>query len=106
MEAYSYSPLPEITPVRVGGLVGNICPPDDGRFVSGCMGFVRFDTGDRRFVGGCVGHVVAAGPRRFVGGCVGYSEPSADNAYSYPGASEELKREARMRWAEASRRAA
>jgi hypothetical protein len=80
METYSSSP--NMRPVAVGGLVGHIFPPADGRFVGGCTGSVRPESADRRYVGGCVGHVAGLGRRRFVGGCAGYSEPGAYLALS------------------------
>jgi hypothetical protein len=73
MEAYSS--FAEVLPVAVGGLAGHVFPAEDGRFVGGCLRFVRLDKSRRRYVGGCVGHVVAIERRRFVGGCVGHCEP-------------------------------
>lgn len=71
MEAYSLS-LRSV-PVAIGGLVGNVFPPGDGRFVGGCIGFGHLDTTERRYVGGLVGHASHPGPRQFVGGCIGFA---------------------------------
>ena len=85
MEAYS--PSLHTLPVAVGGLVGHIFPPGDGRFVGGCTGFVRLDKAERVYVGGLAGHVFHPGLRRFVGGCVGFAglphtTPSLPAAYT------------------------
>jgi len=69
MEAYSSSV--NMSPVAVGGLVGQICPPERGWLVGGCTGLVRLDRAGARYVGGCVGRVVPLGFQQFVGGCVG-----------------------------------
>lgn len=70
MEAYSSSV--NMLPVSVGGLVGQIFRPGDGRFVGGCAAIVRSDR-TVRHAGGCVGRIAQLAPQRFVGGCVGFA---------------------------------
>jgi len=74
MEAYSSSI--HIAPVAVGGLVGHITSPGDGRFVGGCTGVARLDGARLRYVGGLVGHPSQPGVQRLVGGCVGSVGPA------------------------------
>jgi len=98
MEAYSS--WTDRLPIRAGGLVGHIFPPAEGRFVGGCIGFIRADPAERRRVGGWLGHIIMPGPRRFVSGCAGHVDSIA-----YPGSDARLDEradsEARTRWAEA-----
>ncbi len=97
MEAYSSSV--DLLPVVVGGLVGHIFPPGDGRFVGGCAGFVRLDAG-RRYVGGCVGHVSQPGTRRFVGGCAGFVGTDAYHTPSSTRVRDRAHRELPTSWGE------
>jgi len=97
MEAHSSS---FAMPVAVGGLAGHVFPPGDGRFVGGCVGFVKLNYAERRHVGGCVGNVSLPGDGRFVGGCVGLIPSGAYLAQpgSHPHA--RAHRELRVTWRE------
>lgn len=59
----------------VGGSVGRVSAPTEGRRVGGCAGFAYPIASASRFVGGSVGRVSArSGASRFVGGSVGRIE--------------------------------
>jgi hypothetical protein len=98
MEAHSSS-LPTL-PFAVGGLVGHIMPPGDGRFVGGCMGFVRLDSAEHRYVGGLAGHAFHPGLRRFVGGCVSFAGLSPHHAHPGSRLHDRARRRAHARWGE------
>jgi len=104
MEAYSSSV--DVLPIVVGGVVGRIPPPGDGRFVGGCVGFVRLNGAERRSVGGCVGHVFQPGPQRFLGGCVGFVGVDTHSAQVDGRAHKRAHREVPTRWGEEALEAA
>jgi len=98
MEAYS--PSLHTLPVAVGGLVGHIFSPGDGRFVGGCTGVVRLDKAERVDIGGLAGHVFHPGPRRFVGGCVGFAGLAPHHAQPASRLHDRAHRRAHARWGE------
>ena len=102
MEAYSSWAVP----VVVGGVVGRILPPEDGRFLGGCVGCVRLSRATRRHVGGCAGHVFQPGPGRFVGGCVGFVEHDMYRAPVRARVHERARSEAPARWGDEALEAA
>lgn len=104
MEAYSSSV--DMLPVVVGGVVGRILPPGDGRLVGGCVGFVRVNGAEHRYAGGCVGHVVQFAPGRFVGGCVGVVGLDTHRAQVDGRLHKRAHREGPVRWGEEALEAA
>jgi len=104
MEAYSSSV--DMLPVAVGGLVGHIFRPGEGRFVGGCTGFARIDGAEHRHVGGCVGRIVQLELGRFLGGCVGFAGPGAYHAERRRQLRDRAHHEALAKWGEEALEAA